>query len=135
MSDLLWVDTNVLLRFLTGDPPDQAERARRLVARAENGEVTLRLTILVVAEMVWVLGSFYKYPRERVAEVLLQLVIADGIEVDDHDRVVGALAHMAAHNVDFADAYLAEIVRSENGTVMSFDRDFRRLGVTWVEPT
>lgn len=134
MSELLWVDANVLLRFLTGDPPDLAERARRLVARAEQGEVTLRLTILMVAEMVWVLGSFYNYPRERIAEVLLPLVIADGVAVDDHDRVVGALTRMAAHNVDFVDAYLAELARATNGVIASFDHDFRRLDVTLLEP-
>ncbi|MEQ8468646.1 hypothetical protein [Coleofasciculus sp. E1-EBD-02] len=43
MTDL-WVDANVLLRLLTGEPPDFAQRSLRLAERAERGEVTLRLS-------------------------------------------------------------------------------------------
>jgi len=66
----LWVDANILLRFLTGEPPDLAQRAFRLIQKAEFGEVTLRLSPIVVAEVLWVLYSFYKYFRVQIAEVL-----------------------------------------------------------------
>ncbi|MEB3337389.1 MAG: PIN domain-containing protein [Leptolyngbyaceae bacterium] len=62
MNDF-WVDTNIFLRLLTGDPPELAQRAFRLAERAEQGEIRLRVSPMVVAEMVWVLSSFYKYPR------------------------------------------------------------------------
>lgn len=132
MSDL-WVNANVLLRLITGDPPELAQRALKLVERAELGEVTLRLSPLVVAEMVWVLGSFYRYSRSQIAEVLLPLVTAKGVGLEDA-QVVAALDRMATANVDFIDAFLAETVRREGGAVASFDRDFSRLGVDWVEP-
>ena len=41
---------------------------------------------------------------------------------------------MTIANVDFIDAFLAEIARREGGSVVSFDRDFRRLDIPWVEP-
>lgn len=132
MSDL-WVDANVLLRLITGDPPELAQRALRLVERAELGEVTLRLSPLVVVEMVWVLGSFYRYSRTEIAEVLLPLVTAKGVGLEDA-QVVAALDRMATANVDFIDAFLAETARRQGGAVASFDRDFSRLGVDWVEP-
>ena len=106
MSDL-WVDANVLLRLITGDPPELAQRALKLVERAELGEVTLRLSPLVVVEMVWVLGSFYRYSRTQIAEVLLPLVTAKGVGLEDA-QVVPALDRMATANVDFIDAFLAE---------------------------
>lgn len=133
MTDL-WVDANVLLRFLTGDPPDLAQRALRLIQQAERGEVTLKLSPIVVAEVVWVLGSFYRYPRNQIAEVLLPLVTAEGIVLEESEQVVAALDRMATANVDFIDAYLAEVARREGGSVVSFDRDFRRLDIPWVEP-
>ena len=37
----LWVDANVLLRFLTGEPKDLADKAARLMARAEQGEIVI----------------------------------------------------------------------------------------------
>jgi predicted nucleic acid-binding protein len=130
----LWVDANVLLRFITGDPPEMAQRALRLIERAELGEVTLRLSPLIVAEIVWVLGSFYRYPRTQIAEVLLPLVTARGVNLEAAEQVVAALDRMATANVDFIDAFLAENARSEGGAVASFDREFSRLGVDWVEP-
>jgi predicted nucleic acid-binding protein len=50
-----WVDANVLLRLITNDPPELAERAASLVERAEQGEVILKVSSIVVAEVVWVL--------------------------------------------------------------------------------
>lgn len=134
MTDL-WVDANVLLRFITADPPDLAQRALRLIEQAERGEVTLRLSPLVVAEMVWVLGGrVYGYSRTEIAEVLIPLVTAEGIALQETDLVVAALNSMARANVDFLDAFLAETARREGEAVVSFDRDFRRLEVAWVEP-
>lgn len=134
MSDL-WVDANVLLRLITGDPPEMAQRALRLVERAELGEVTLRLSPLVLAEMVWVLGSFYRYSRTEITEVLLPLVTTRGVVLEQAEQVVVALDRMATANVDFIDAFLAETARREGGAVASFDRDFSRLGVDWIEPS
>jgi len=58
MTPRLWVDANVVLRFLTRDPAEQAEKAAKLMAMAERGEVTLVLSTLTVAEIFWVLKSF-----------------------------------------------------------------------------
>jgi len=60
-----FVDTNILVRHLTGDPPEQAERATKFLAAADE----LLLADLVVAEVVDVLESFYQVPRQRVAEL------------------------------------------------------------------
>jgi predicted nucleic acid-binding protein len=60
-----FVDTNILVRHLTGDPPELAERATRFLAEAQQ----LLLADLVVAEMVYVLESYYEVQRERVAKL------------------------------------------------------------------
>lgn len=57
----IWADANVLLRFLTGEPRDLAEKAARLMARAERGEVVIVLAPLVIAEVIRVLKSFYRH--------------------------------------------------------------------------
>lgn len=130
----LWVDANVLLRLLTGDPPDMASRALELARAAERGEVRLKLAALVVAEVVWVLGSFYRFDRRRIAEVVASLVTAEGVEVEHEEVVLAALLEMSDANVDFVDAYLAEVARRHDEPVASFDRDFDRLRVRRVEP-
>lgn len=130
----VWVDANVLIRLLTDDPPEMSARAAEVAARAETGELRLRITPLVLAETVWVLLSFYGYSRERVAEALTALLRADGVQAEEGRLVLAALESMASSNVDFVDAYLAELARSKGEAVCSFDRDFARLDVEWMLP-
>ena len=128
------IDANVLLRYLTGDPQELADRARMLLERAERGELVLVLTPLTVAECVWVLKSFYKHPLVDIADALQRVLALDGLRTPGLGLVSDALSSMARHNVDFADAYLAEQGRAEGMDVATFDRDFRRLGVQVLEP-
>ncbi|MGI8678938.1 MAG: PIN domain-containing protein [Jatrophihabitans sp.] len=64
-----FVDTNVLVRHLTGDPPAMAKRATAFLREGSE----LLLADLVVAETVYVLESFYKVPREQIATTIRSL--------------------------------------------------------------
>ena len=131
----LWVDANVVLRFLTRDPPDLAARAARLMERAESGEVRLYLSPLVLAETVWVLKSFYGHPMPEIRDVLVPLLSAPGIEVDDRGHALEALELSAERNVDFVDACLAVQAAAANESVCTFDStDFKRLPGRWQAP-
>lgn len=66
MAERLWLDANVVVRFLVHDPPELGDRALRLMWRAETGEVRLHLTHLALAEVFWVLKSFYRLPAAWV---------------------------------------------------------------------
>lgn len=125
----VWVDANVVLRLLTGQPEGQARAAAALMARADAGELRLRLCPLVVAEVVWVLGSAYDVPREQIADVLTSFLVSGGLVVEEGMLLVAALAQMAEQRVDFVDAYLAVKAQLSGAPVATFDRDFDRLGV------
>ncbi len=129
----VWLDTNVILRFLTGDPPELARRARRLMQRAADGQIAARVTHVALAETVWVLGSFYGHGPAGIAETLRAFVLADGIVVDDQETVLDALRMMADANVAFVDAYVAATAKERDMPVATFDADFRRLGVALVD--
>ncbi len=68
----VFVDTNVLIRHLTGEPQDQGRRATAFLARSDE----LLLVDLVVAEVVYVLESFYEIARQEVAR-LTRAIVAD----------------------------------------------------------
>lgn len=124
----------MLLRFLTGSPPELAERAAQLLEEAQRGEVTLRVHPVVVAETVWGLESFYGYSRAEISGALVPLLEQPTLRVEGARVVVRALEVMAENNVDFVDALLAETARSRGEGVASFDKDFRRLDIGWREP-
>lgn len=131
----LWLDANVILRFLTGDPEELAERSRRLMARAEKGELSLYVSDLVLAEVVWVLKSFYQHGKSEIADVVGALVSAPGIRVDDRDITIRALELARDQNVDYLDAVIALQAEARDEAVCTFDEtDFKRLPGRWMSP-
>ena len=127
-----FVDTNVLVRHLTGDPPSLAERATAFIA----SELELYLTDLVVAETVYVLESFYKAPREQVADAMRALVGMRSMIMIDSALLLRAIEIYEVDRLDFAEAYLVACAESTGiARVASFDRTIDRVStVERVEP-
>ena len=123
-----FVDTNVLVRHLTGDPPAMAERATAFLAAPSE----LYLPDLIVAETVYVLESFYKAPREQVAEAMRSLVAMRSMITVDPALLLRSLEVYEVERLDFAEAYLVACAESTGiERVASFDRTIDR--VTTVE--
>ena len=127
-----FVDTNVLVRHLTGDPADMAARATAYL----NAERELLLTDLVAAETVYVLESFYEAPRDQVAQALRSLVAFDSIVCVDPALLLRAIEVYETDRIDFADAYLVACAESTGiGKVVSFDRSIDRVNtIERIEP-
>lgn len=127
-----FVDTNILVRHLTGDPPGQADRATAFLAEPQE----LLLTDLVAAELVYVLESFYEVDRARVAELLRAILAFPSIVVLDAGVLLRALEVYEVDRLDFAEAYLvASAEASGVGAVASFDRAIDRVKtVRRIEP-
>jgi predicted nucleic-acid-binding protein len=127
-----FVDTNVLIRHLTGDPPSQAARATRFLAEADE----LLLADLIVAEVVYVLDSFYEVGRARVAELVRAIIAFDAVHVVDEQLLLRAVEVYEIVRLDFAEAYLvASAERSAVDTVASFDRSTDRVTtIRRIEP-
>ena len=125
----VWVDANVLLRLFTGEPEAQAAKATALAGKASRGEIVLRVSLITVAEIVWVLHRFYKFPVSTISTTLAQFLCSEGVAVESRDLLLDALALMARERVDFGDALLAIQAQGSAEPVASFDADFDRLGV------
>jgi predicted nucleic-acid-binding protein len=127
-----FVDTNILIRHLTGDPPDQGAQATRFLAQAKE----LFLVDLVFAETVYVLESFYEVKRAEVAGLLRAVLAFPAIVVLDASLLLRALEVYEVDRLDFAEAYLvASAETSGVGAVASFDRAINRVPtVRRIEP-
>jgi predicted nucleic-acid-binding protein len=92
------VDTNVVVRLLTGDDPRQMERAKKLFA---SGGTFLPNT--VVLETEWVLRRLYRLSRAAVADALGRLISLPNVECENEPAVRQAL-DWSRSGLDFADA-------------------------------
>ena len=126
------VDTNVLIRHLTGDPPDLASRATAYLATDE----TLVLPDLILAEIVYVLESFYEVPRNRVAELARSIITFGSIQTVDAGLLLRAVEVYEVHRIDFSNAYLIALAEAAGvGDIASFDRAIDRVPtVNRIEP-
>ncbi len=127
-----FIDTNVIVRHLTGDPPEVAQRATRFLA----SERELLLTDLVTAETVYVLESFYRAPRGQVAEALRSLIAFDSIVCVDAALLLCAVEVYETDRLDFTEAYLIACAETtEVRRVVSFDRSIDRVDtIERIEP-
>lgn len=111
------VDTNIIVRFLTDDDPDQSPRARAVLAA---GDVFVPVT--VVQETAWVLTSVYRYPRAAMVSGLRQLLGLPGVTVEDASAVALAL-DWTTLGLDLADAL--HLARSRDcDALLTFDERF-----------
>ena len=92
------IDTNVVVRFLTGDDEAQSARARKLI---KAGDIFVATTVLLEAE--WVLRSAYGLSAERIVGALRGLAGLPGVRLEDAPLVAQAL-DWAERGLDFADA-------------------------------
>ena len=127
-----FVDTNVLVRHLTGDPHAMGERATAFLA----AEPELYLADLILAETIYVLESFYKAPREQVAEAMRSLVAMRSMITVDPAVLLRAIEVYEVERLDFAEAYLVASAESTGiGRVASFDRAIDRVtSIERIEP-
>jgi predicted nucleic-acid-binding protein len=127
-----FVDTNVLVRHLTGDPPAMAARATAYLTATDE----LYLADLIVAETVFVLESFYEVARPQIAEAMRSLLAFDPIVTVDGALLLRAIEVYELDRLDFAEAYLVASAESTGvGRVVSFDRSIDRItNVQPIEP-
>ena len=111
------VDTNVVVRYLTGDHPEQAAKAR---AAIDGGPVFASTTVMLESE--WVLRSVYGFGGTEVAAALRSFSGLPNVSVESPILLAEALDR-AEKGMDFADAlHLGAAARCE--AMLTFDRRF-----------
>jgi predicted nucleic-acid-binding protein len=121
--ELIFADTNIFLRYLTNDVPDQADAVEELLQRAAAGDLILVTNPMVVAEIVWTLESFYHLSREEIQEKVIAILGTRGVEVSEAEVILQAILWYEEKKVDFIDAFNAAWMFEQGlDRVCSFDR-------------
>jgi len=117
------IDTNLLVRYLTEDDPSKANEVKRLLLKAAQGEIRLLIPSVVIAELVWVLQSFYKLERSEIVPLLNAILHTYGVEVSDKTIVSDAIAIYRKEAIDFIDAWIVAFAKAaEVRAIYTFDR-------------
>ncbi len=120
------LDTNILVRYLTQDDPDQSRQANALIANALGSGQRLYLGQIVLCELVWVLRGAYDLPKSTVVATLDKLLDTAEFEIEAKDHVRRALADYSAGAGGFADYLIGHVHRSAGcEQTATFDRKLR----------
>jgi predicted nucleic-acid-binding protein len=130
---MIAIDTNILVRLVTNDNPDQVQRAAKLL---QNNEIFVSKTVIL--ELEWVLRFSYDLERSIILATVQKILTTDNFTVE-HSVTIEQALHWYEKGMDFADAlHLAGSLHADK--FASFDKKFRNkasalnTGIVLAEP-
>ncbi len=125
---MIGLDTNVLVRYIVRDDLEQTALADDCIEHRCSREQPGYVSHLVLAELYWVLGRGYGYPRQMLGEVLATLLSSEEVKIQDAPLVRAALGDFSAGAADFADCLIGTLhQRAECEATVTFDKKAARL--------
>ncbi|MEO6324047.1 MAG: type II toxin-antitoxin system VapC family toxin [Thermoanaerobaculia bacterium] len=120
------LDTNVLVRYLTRDDETQFRAAKRLLEDIESSGETAYISVIVLAELAWVLQISYGFERATLVKTLEQILETAEFTMEDRDLVAEAVSQFSKGKAGIAD-YLIGVSNSAAGcrNTATFDRALR----------
>ncbi len=121
---MIFIDTNIFLRFLIKDNDLQYKQAKELFLKAADGEVKILSSTIVFFELRWVLGSYYKLSKDQITPILYELLLLK-IEFDEKEILQKTLDLFKTSNLDLEDCYNLKFAKAKN--VKSFQTFDQKL--------
>lgn len=117
------IDTNLLVRYLTEDDPQKAKAVDTLLNSAAKGELKILIPSTVIAELVWVLESFYKMIAEDITGLVDAILNTPGIDTQDKSIIKAALKLYRSRKIDLIDAWIIEFAKAKGAKrIYTFDK-------------
>ena len=118
------IDANVIIRYLVGDSPLQTQRFKKII-QAEKEKYFL--TDVTIAEIIWVLQSYYKQEKDKICDEILSLLEV-AVFMVNKSLITRAVNYFRQYNLDYIDAYLIAFSQEENAEgVLSFDKSIDKV--------
>lgn len=126
-----FLDTNIFLRTIVKDDVKTSQICLRLIKIIKDNQIKAYTNDLVLAEIVWTLGSYYHVTKSRVGEIIASIVNLNGLTIISGFDYLRAVKLYQTKNVKFIDACIASIpqVESKKWPVVTYDNDFKKLPV------
>jgi predicted nucleic-acid-binding protein len=129
------LDTNVIVRFLISEENDKYKGLYEFFGSLERGEMRVELKLIVLFQVIFVLKSYYKVPKEEIANKMIDLLGYKGIIIKELRMVRLTLEIWRDNNLDIVDCYLIAYLEGDAQNILySYDHDFDKFRVTRKEP-
>ncbi len=133
-----FIDTNIIIRYLTNEDPKKAQACYALFKKAEEDKITITTSESVIAEAVFVLASkkHYHLSPAEIKKRLTPLLSLRGLKLEHRLTYLRALELYTAYTLDFEDCLsIAHMERWQLKQIYSYDQDFDRVtNVNRIEP-
>ncbi|MBB3061963.1 PIN domain-containing protein [Microbulbifer rhizosphaerae] len=127
---MIGLDTNIIVRYLTQDDPEQSKTATRLIETQLSATKPGFITMVTLVEVSWVLESCYNLAKAEVVHILQGILATKQFLVERADLAYLALKHCASARTDFSDTLIATVCSEHNCTkVLTFDKKARGSGM------
>lgn len=120
-------DTNTIVRYLVGDHPLHAVKAKVFFDKVRSGEVKALVLESVIAECIYVLTKVYRVPRGRAAGSLIDILRYKGIANGDQQELIRALSLFSEKSLDIVDCILLAKATATGDHLFTFDADLNKL--------
>jgi predicted nucleic-acid-binding protein len=125
---MIGLDSNILVRYFTQDDPVQAALATEVMEQRLSEAEPGFISVVAMAETVWVLDRHYRFSREQIANAVETALRTDLLLVEHEPEVFAALALLRQGRGEFGDALIGALcARAGCSRVLSFDRGALRL--------
>ncbi len=117
------IDTNILVRFLTGDDERQAKKVYSIFKKAETEKIELFVPLLVVLEMIWILEFVYEAARAEILDAIGDLLLMPIFKFDQQPAIQQFIHSAQGNKYDLSDLLIAHSAKI-NGceAVLTFDK-------------
>lgn len=135
-SDVFLIDTNVFVETLIERDEKYHRDSLRFLRVAREGQLNVAVAGVSLAELVWVLGRTYKLKKPDLVKAVNSVLRLRGLRLIDEYDYKEALELYQKHAVKFIDCLMASItkVKERKWILVSYDKDFDKLGVKRLEP-
>ncbi len=122
-----YLDANFIVSFLINRNDKQYQEAKATFSKALLKEIKLILQPEIVIEIEYTLRKRYHVPKSSIVTNLIDLISVDYIDVPDRTIIIESLKLFELHNIDLVDCILFTKAHANDGEVLSFDTDFKKL--------
>lgn len=126
MKQSLILDTNMVLRFVLNDVPEQVKEVETILAAAKTNKVEIHIPQIVVFEIQFCLEKYYEFSKLQISFTLRSLFSAEYIKIPDKPVFLETLHIYKTETCSFVDCFLLAFAKENNFKLHTFDKKLQK---------